>query len=128
MKQVIFFSLLVYFAIFLPGPVFAQDPIVYPAEGQSQDLVRREGDVTQAEGVEEAVVDAPVPALAHDGEAGEHQRVEVAVDGSEDALELFRELIQAHPAPALRQPLNQLPLPRELISPHDPSLARIIHE
>ena len=42
MKQVIFFTLLVYFAIFLPGPIFAQDPIVYPAEGQSQEQMERD--------------------------------------------------------------------------------------
>ena len=42
MKQVIFFALLLYFAIFLPGTVFAQDPIVYPAEGQSQEQMEQD--------------------------------------------------------------------------------------
>jgi hypothetical protein len=42
MKQVVFFALLVYFAIFLPGAVFAQDPIVYPAEGQSQEQMEQD--------------------------------------------------------------------------------------
>jgi hypothetical protein len=42
MKQVIFSTLLLYFAIFLPGAVFAQDPIIYPAEGQSQEQMERD--------------------------------------------------------------------------------------
>ena len=42
MKQVIHFAVLVYLFIFLAGPVFAQDPIIYPAEGQSQDQMERD--------------------------------------------------------------------------------------
>ena len=42
MKRVILFIVLLYFAIFLSGPVFAQDPIVYPAEGQSQEQMEQD--------------------------------------------------------------------------------------
>ena len=42
MKQVIQFAVLVNLFIFLAGPVFAQDPIIYPAEGQSQDQMERD--------------------------------------------------------------------------------------
>ena len=37
MKQVIFFTVLLLLSVFLAGPVRAQDPIVYPAKGQSED-------------------------------------------------------------------------------------------
>lgn len=42
MKQVIFITVLVNIAIFLCGPVFAQDPIIYPAEGQSQEQMEQD--------------------------------------------------------------------------------------
>lgn len=42
MKQVIFFSLIFLFSIFLASPLFAQDPIIYPAEGQSRDQQERD--------------------------------------------------------------------------------------
>lgn len=37
MKHIISMILLLFFSVLLAGPVFAQDPIIYPAEGQSQD-------------------------------------------------------------------------------------------
>ena len=42
MKQVIYFAVLLFLSIFLAGPVLAQDPIIYPAEGQSQDQMERD--------------------------------------------------------------------------------------
>jgi hypothetical protein len=38
MKQVTFFTLLLFLSVFLTGPVWAQDPIVYPAEGREGGL------------------------------------------------------------------------------------------
>ncbi len=42
MKQVFYFAFFLYFSIFLAGPASAQDPIIYPAEGQSQDQMERD--------------------------------------------------------------------------------------
>ena len=42
MKQVAFIALLLLFSVWLIGPVYAQDPIVYPAEGQSQDQMEKD--------------------------------------------------------------------------------------
>jgi hypothetical protein len=42
MKQVTFITLLLIFSVWLAGPVLAQDPIVYPAKGQSQDQMERD--------------------------------------------------------------------------------------
>lgn len=42
MKQAIYFAVLLYLSIFLAGPVLAQDPIIYPAEGQSRDQQERD--------------------------------------------------------------------------------------
>ncbi|MBT8366290.1 MAG: hypothetical protein KJP23_16450 [Deltaproteobacteria bacterium] len=42
MKQIIFFALIFFFSIFLASPLFAQDPIIYPAEGQSRDQQERD--------------------------------------------------------------------------------------
>ena len=42
MKQAIFFTVLLCLTIGLAGPVSAQDPIIYPAEGQSRDQQERD--------------------------------------------------------------------------------------
>jgi len=42
MKQVTFMILLLFFSILLVSPVSGQDPIVYPAEGQSQDQMEKD--------------------------------------------------------------------------------------
>ena len=42
MKQVTFITLLLFFSILLAGPVFGQDPIVYPAQGQSEDQMEKD--------------------------------------------------------------------------------------
>ncbi len=42
MRQVIIVIALIGFSSFLAGPVLAQDPIVYPAEGQSQDQMEQD--------------------------------------------------------------------------------------
>ncbi len=42
MKQVTFITLLLFFSILLAGPVSAQDPIVYPAQGQSEDQMEKD--------------------------------------------------------------------------------------
>jgi len=42
MKQVTFFTLLLFIPVFLAGPAGAQDPIVYPAKGQSQDQMEQD--------------------------------------------------------------------------------------
>ena len=42
MKQVIILTVLLFLSIFLAGPVLAQDPIVYPAQGQSQDQMEQD--------------------------------------------------------------------------------------
>lgn len=42
MKQVTFFTLLLFLSVFLTGPVWAQDPIVYPAKGQSEDQMEKD--------------------------------------------------------------------------------------
>ena len=42
MKQVTFFTLLLFLSVFLAGPVWAQDPIVYPAKGQSEDQIEKD--------------------------------------------------------------------------------------
>jgi hypothetical protein len=94
------------------------------SEGESQDLVRGERDIAEPEVLQEAVVDASLATLAHHREACEHQGVEVAVDGAAHAAELFGQLVQLTPCAALRQPLDELPLPGELVAPHAGSLAR----
>jgi hypothetical protein len=88
------------------------------SERQCEDLVGRERHVAQAEALEEAVVDAPVALLAHHGEAREHQRVEVAVDRPAHAAEVPGQVVQVDAAPAPGESLDELPLPRELISAH----------
>ena len=42
MKQVSFITFLLFCSIWLIGPAWAQDPIVYPAKGQSQDQMEKE--------------------------------------------------------------------------------------
>ena len=42
MKQVFYFAALLTLSIFLAGPALAQDPIIYPAEGQSQEQMERD--------------------------------------------------------------------------------------
>ena len=42
MKQVAFIAFLLLLSVLLIGPVYAQDPIVYPAEGQSQDQMEKD--------------------------------------------------------------------------------------
>jgi hypothetical protein len=42
MRQVTFITLLLFFSILLAGPVFGQDPIVYPAQGQSEDQIEKD--------------------------------------------------------------------------------------
>ena len=42
MKQVAFIAFVMLFGVWLAGPVCAQDPIVYPAEGQSQDQMEKD--------------------------------------------------------------------------------------
>ena len=42
MKQVTFMILLLFFSILLASPVSGQNPIVYPAEGQSQDQMEKD--------------------------------------------------------------------------------------
>lgn len=42
MKQVTFFTLLLFLSVFLAGPAGAQDPIVYPAKGQSEDQMEKD--------------------------------------------------------------------------------------
>ena len=42
MKQLSFIAVLLLFSVWLIGPVCAQDPIVYPAKGQSQDQMEKE--------------------------------------------------------------------------------------
>ncbi len=36
MKQVTCFTLLLFLSVFLAGPVWAQDPIIYPAQGSER--------------------------------------------------------------------------------------------
>jgi hypothetical protein len=42
MKQVTCFTLLLFLSVFLAGPVWAQDPIIYPAKGQSEDQMEKD--------------------------------------------------------------------------------------
>ena len=42
MKQVISITFLLLFSVWLVSPVWAQDPIVYPAKGQSQDQMEKD--------------------------------------------------------------------------------------
>jgi hypothetical protein len=42
MKQVIFIAYLLLFSVWLIGPVYAQDPIFYPAKGQSEDQLEKD--------------------------------------------------------------------------------------
>jgi outer membrane lipoprotein SlyB len=42
MKPVAFITFLLLFSVWLVGPVWAQDPIVYPAQGQSQDQMEKD--------------------------------------------------------------------------------------
>jgi hypothetical protein len=42
MKQVFFLTVLLFLVTFLTGPVSAQDPIVYPAQGQSQEQMEKD--------------------------------------------------------------------------------------
>ena len=42
MKQVNFIAFLLFFSIWLIGPVCAQDPIFYPAKGQSEDQLEKD--------------------------------------------------------------------------------------
>ena len=42
MKQVVILAVLLFLSIFFAGPVLAQDPIVYPAQGQSQDQMEQD--------------------------------------------------------------------------------------
>ena len=92
------------------------------AEREREDLVGRERHVAEPERVEEAVEHAAVALLAHHREAREHQRVEVAVDGAAHHLEIGGEIVERHARAALREALDQLPLPRELVAPHPKSL------
>ena len=62
------------------------------AEGEGENLVGRKGHVTQPEGVEEAVVDAALSALADDREARKHEGVEIAIDRAAHAAEFFGQI------------------------------------
>ncbi|MBW2434999.1 MAG: hypothetical protein JRF36_15430 [Deltaproteobacteria bacterium] len=42
MKQMLILAVLLFFSIFFAGPVLAQDPIVYPAKGQSEDQIEKD--------------------------------------------------------------------------------------
>ena len=42
MKKVLFAAILFQLSLFVTGPLFAQDPIIYPAEGQSRDQQERD--------------------------------------------------------------------------------------
>jgi hypothetical protein len=42
MKQMTFFTLLLFLSVFLAGTVWAQDPIVYPAKAQSDDQIEKD--------------------------------------------------------------------------------------
>ena len=42
MKKVTLFTLMLFFSGFLAGPIGAQDPIVYPAQGQSEDQIEKD--------------------------------------------------------------------------------------
>ena len=42
MKQSAFITFLLLFSVWLVGPAYAQDPIVYPAEGQSEDQMEKD--------------------------------------------------------------------------------------
>jgi hypothetical protein len=42
MKKVIFFAGILCLSFLLKGPLFAQDPIIYPAEGQSQEQMEKD--------------------------------------------------------------------------------------
>ena len=42
MKNAIYFAVILCLSIMLTGPVFAQDPIIYPAEGQSQEQMEKD--------------------------------------------------------------------------------------
>ena len=42
MKQAVFITFLLLFSVWLVDPVCAQDPIVYPAEGQSQEQMEKD--------------------------------------------------------------------------------------
>jgi hypothetical protein len=42
MKKVTLITLILFFSGFLAGPIMAQDPIVYPAQGQSADQIEKE--------------------------------------------------------------------------------------
>ena len=42
MRQVTFITLVLFFSILLAGPIFGQDPIVYPAQGQSEDQIEKD--------------------------------------------------------------------------------------
>jgi hypothetical protein len=42
MKQMLILAVLLFFSIFFTGPVLAQDPIVYPAKGQSEDQIEKD--------------------------------------------------------------------------------------
>jgi hypothetical protein len=88
------------------------------AEREREDLVGRERHVAEPEGVEEAIEHASFALLADHREAREHQRVEIAVDGAPHHLEIRGEIVERDAGAALREPLDQLPLPRELVAPH----------
>jgi outer membrane lipoprotein SlyB len=42
MKQMLILAILLFFSIFFAGAVLAQDPIVYPAKGQSEDQIEKD--------------------------------------------------------------------------------------
>jgi hypothetical protein len=85
-------------------------------ERQGQQLVGGEGRVADLEAVEEAVAHPAIAFLAHHRKAGEHQRVEIAVDGAPDAAEILGQLGQSRAVAAVREALDQPPLSRELIT------------
>ena len=91
------------------------------AEGEREDLVGREGDVAQPEALEEAVEDPAVALLGDHREAGVLEGVEVAVDGAPHAAERLGQIVEVRAAAAARQPLDQQPLARELVSAHGAS-------
>jgi hypothetical protein len=69
------------------------------------------GTSAEAVGVDEAVVDPPAPPLAREREAGEAERIEVAVHGAARASDLLGERVDVGPGAALRELLHELPLP-----------------
>ena len=97
-----------------------QDAEQVLAEGEREDLVGGEGRVADLEGVEEPIEDAVVALLAHQREARVHEGVQVPVDRAAHDTHVLCQLVQADAVAAVREPLDQLPLARELVASQRP--------